>query len=105
MNPFQLVIDANFDNPIMGMTVTYRKDGQADRDVRVIARRDDEFISVNGGTSIYAKSVKFDVRTSECPDIAKGDRFVFPDGDIRVVQGLTHQDADRLIWVVDTHKA
>ena len=98
MSAFDAAIDDLFADPNMGVTVSYQG-----RPVRALVRRPDrdvEFsdITVQTGTAV------FEIQRREVPEPQAG-HIIVHDGDSFVVQGEPRQDAERLIWTLDTRPA
>lgn len=99
-NPFQLVVDANFEQ--FGVEAKYIPQYGEAFDICVIPRRSDEFIGL-GETTVQAQGILFDVRTTELKDPGNGDEIIYKE-ESYFVQNTSQPDGDRLLWLLDTYQ-
>ncbi len=89
-----------FANPIIGKPATWVPGGAAQgQSLRVILRLPDT-VTEFGAARIWSETVLADIRVSEAPSLATGDRIDI-DGISYTVQGEPLRDRERLIWTVE----
>ena len=99
MSAFAAALDALFRDPNLSTPTLYQQTGiGAERAVRVIRRSPDRMVEF-GGARLVSDSVVLDVRVSDCPELAAGDRFEIGT-EVFVVQGTPQRDRERLVWTV-----
>ena len=87
--------DANLSTPAL-----YQQAGVGvEREIRVMRRNPDRMVEF-GAARLVSDSVVLDVRISDCPELAAGDRFE-TEGEVFTVQGAPQRDRERLIWTVE----
>lgn len=97
MTAFAAALNVLFADRNLAVDALYRAGGAPpDLPVRV-QRRSPEQISDFNGASFIVETLLIDVRVSQCPTVATGDRFVIA-GEVLEVVGDPVQDADRLVW-------
>ncbi|WP_428544075.1 head-tail joining protein [Profundibacter sp.] len=91
---------ALFANPVMGKAATWFPGGTGPgQSLRVILRSPDT-VTEFGAARIWSETVIADIRVSEAPSLATGDRIDI-DGISYTVQGEPLRDRERLIWTVE----
>ena len=100
MGATDTALAALFANPVMGKAATWFPGGAGPgQSLRVILRSPDT-VSEFGAARIWSETVIADIRTSEAPSLATGDRIDI-DGISYSVQGEPQRDRERLIWTVE----
>ncbi|WP_375572645.1 hypothetical protein ABWH93_06325 [Seohaeicola saemankumensis] len=100
MTAFAAAVDLLFADPNLSTPALYQQSGiGAERGVRVMRRNPDRFVEF-GAARLVSDSVVLDVRVSDCPELAAGDRFEIG-GEIFVVQGASQRDRERLVWTLE----
>lgn len=101
---FSGMIDQLFTDPVLSRSATYLASGTSTPyTVRVISKKPDTVVEFGNGR-IHASTALFDVRCSEIPEAALGDRITV-DGKTYVVQSEPVSDRDNLVWTLDTRPA
>jgi len=91
---------ALFANPVMGKATTWVPGGTGPgQSLRVILRSPDT-VTEFGAARIWSETVIADIRVSDAPNLATGDRIDI-DGISYNVQGEPLRDRERLIWTVE----
>jgi len=89
-----------FADPNLSTTALYQQSGVGvERAVCVMRRNPDRMVEF-GAARLVSDSVVLDVRVSDCPELAAGDRFEIA-GDVFTVQGAPQRDRERLIWTME----
>ena len=89
-----------FADPNLSTTALYQQAGVGvERAVCVMRRNPDRMVEF-GAARLVSDSLVLDVRVSDCPELAAGDRFEIG-GEIFIVQGAPQRDRERLIWTVE----
>lgn len=97
---FSTVINLLFEDPHLSVPVLYLQSGNgSEQAVRVMRRGPDRLVEF-GAARLVSDSVVLDVRVSDCPELAAGDRFEIA-GEIFVVQGAPQRDRERLVSTVE----
>lgn len=80
-------------------------DGSPAFTIQIAPAAQDRLNEYQGNTSIRQEGATFEVRTAALPTPKKGDRL-FYGGKTLVVKSFRHpeNDADRIIWLLDTAK-
>lgn len=100
MTAFAIATDLLFADPNLSTPALYQHAGVGvERGIRVMRRNPDRMVEF-GAARLVSDSVVLDVRISDCPDLAAGDRFEIA-GEIFTVQGAPQRDRERLIWTVE----
>jgi hypothetical protein len=100
MTAFAAALDMLFRDPNLSTPALYQQTGVgAERAIRVMRRNPDRMVEF-GAARLLSDSVTLDVRISDCPELAAGDRFEIV-GEIFVVQGAPKRDRERLVWTVE----
>ncbi|WP_430463619.1 head-tail joining protein [Tabrizicola sp.] len=100
MTAFAAAVDLLFADPDLSTPALYQQSGiGVERAVRVMRRNPDRMVEF-GAARLVSDSVVLDVRVSDCPELAAGDRFEIA-GEISVVQGSPRRDRERLVWTVE----
>ena len=91
---------ALFANPVMGKAAIWFPGGAgAGQSLRLILRSPDT-VTEFGGARVWSETVVADIRVSEAPPLATGDKIDI-DGVSYTVQGEPVRDRERLIWTVE----
>ncbi len=89
-----------FTNPVMGKAATWFPGGAGSgQGLRLILRSPDT-VTEFGAARIWSETVIVDIRVSDAPSLATGDRIDI-DGISYTVQGEPLRDRERLIWTVE----
>jgi len=97
MTAFVAALDLLFADPNLSTPVLYQQAGiGVEHALRVMRRSPDRMVEF-GAARLVSDSVALDVRISDCPELAAGDRFEIA-GEIFVVQGTPQRDRERLVW-------
>jgi hypothetical protein len=100
MSAFVGALGVLFADPNLSIPALYQQSGVGvECKIRVMRRNPDRVVEF-GAARLVSDSVVLDVRVSDCPDLAAGDRFEIT-GEIFVVQGTPRRDRERLVWTVD----
>ena len=100
MTAFSIATDLLFADPNLSTPALYQQSGiGVERAIRVMRRNPDRMVEF-GAARLVSDSVVLDVRVSDCPELAAGDRFEIG-GEIFTVQGAPQRDRERLIWTVE----
>lgn len=100
MTAFAAAMDAIFADPNMAADAVYRVQGlPPDVPCRVIRKAPDDLTDF-GAARIRSETTQVDVRVSEVPTPAKGDRLTIG-AEVFVVQGDPLQDRERLVWTLN----
>ena len=100
MTAFAIATDLLFADPNLSTLALYQQSGiGVERTVRVMRRNPDRMIEF-GAARLVSDSMVLDVRVSDCPELAAGDRFEIA-GEIFTIQGAPQRDRERLIWTVE----
>ena len=100
MTAFAIATDLFFADPNLSTPALYQQsDVGVERGVRVMRRNPDRLVEF-GAARLVSDSVVLDVRVSDCPELAAGDRFEIA-GEIFTVQGAPQRDRERLVWTVE----
>ena len=100
MTAFAIATDLLFADPNLSTLALYQQSGiGVKRTVRVMRRNPDRMIEF-GAARLVSDSMVLDVRVSDCPELAAGDRFEIA-GEIFTVQGAPQRDRERLVWTVE----
>jgi len=100
MPAFAAAVDLLFMDPNLSTPALYQKSGiGVEHGVRVMRRNPDRMVEF-GAARLVSDSGVLDVRVSDCPELAAGDRFEIGD-EIFVVQGAPQRDRERLVWTVE----
>jgi hypothetical protein len=100
MTAFAEALGVLFGDPNLSTLALYQQSGvRVERGIRVMRRNPDRMIAF-GAARLVSDSVVLDVRVSDCPELAAGDRFEIA-GEVYVVQGAPQRDRERLIWSVE----
>ena len=100
MTAFAIATDLLFADPNLSNPALYQQSGVgSEREVRVMRRNPDRLVEF-GAARLVSDSVVLDVRVSDCPELAAGDRFEIG-GEIFVVQGSPQRDRERLVWTAE----
>lgn len=100
MTAFAIATDLLFADPNLSTLAFYQQAGVGvERGVRVMRRNPDRMIEF-GAAQLVSDSMVLDIRVSDCPELAAGDRFEIA-GEIFTVQGAPQRDRERLVWTVE----
>ena len=100
MRAFADALGVLFADPNLSTPALYQQSGiGVERGVRVMRRNPDRMVEF-GAARLVSDSVVLDVRISECPELAAGDRFEI-EGEVFTVQGAPQRDRERLIWTAE----
>ena len=100
MTAFTTALDLLFADPNLSTPALYQQTGiGVERAIRVMRRSPDRMVEF-GAARLLSDSVVLDVRVSECPELAAGDRFEIA-GEMFVVQGAPRRDRERLVWTAE----
>ena len=100
MTAFAIATDMLFADPNLSTPAIYQQVGVgAERAVRVMRRNPDRMVEF-GAARLVSDSSVLDVRISDCPELAAGDRFEIA-GEIFTVQGTPRRDRERLVWTAE----
>lgn len=100
MTAFAAALDLLFADPNLSTPALYVQMGVGPGvEIRVMRRSPDRMVDF-GAARLVSDSVVLDVRISDCPELAAGDRFEIM-GEIFVVQGTPRRDRERLVWTVE----
>ena len=100
MTAFTAALDVLFSDPNLSTPALYQQAGiGVEQAIRVMRRNPDRTVEF-GAARLISDSVVLDVRVSDCPELAAGDRFEIA-GEIFTVQGSPQSDRERLIWTVE----
>ena len=100
MSAFSAAVDVLFADPNLSTPALYQQSGVGvEHQIRVMRRNPDRIVEF-GAARLVSDSVVLDVRVSDCPELAAGDRFEIA-GEILTVQGTPQRDRERLVWTVD----
>jgi hypothetical protein len=97
---FAVALDVLLRDPNLSTSALYIPMGAGPGvEIRVMRRNLDRMVEF-GAARLVSDSVVVDVRVSDCPELAAGDRFEIA-GEIFVVQGAPQRDRERLIWTAE----
>ena len=100
MTAFAPALDLLFADPNLSTPALYVPMGIGPGvGIRVMRRSPDRMVEF-GAARLVSDSVVLDVRVSDCPELAGGDRFEIA-GEVFVVQGAPRRDRERLVWTVE----
>jgi hypothetical protein len=100
MTAFAAALGVLFDDSNLSIPALYQQSGVGtEREIRVMRRNPDRMVEF-GAARLVSDSVVLDVRISDCPELAAGDRFEIA-GEVFTVQGAPQRDRERLIWTVE----
>jgi hypothetical protein len=100
MTVFTAALDVLFMDPNLATPALYQQMGVGPVvAIRVMRRSPDRMVEF-GAARLVSDSVILDVRVSDCPALAAGDRFEI-EAEIFVVQGTPQRDRERLVWTVE----
>ena len=100
MTPFDAALEVLFTDPNLSTPALYLQSGVGvGRNIRVMRRNPDQLVEF-GSARLLSESVVLDLRVSDCPELAPGDRFEIG-AEIFVVQGAPRRDRERLIWTAE----
>ena len=100
MAAFPAAVDVLFADPNLSTPALYQQSGiGVERAVRVMRRNPDRMVEF-GAARLVSESVVLDVRVSDCPELAAGDRFEIA-GEVFTIQGAPQRDRERQIWTVE----
>ena len=100
MVAFPAAVDLLFADPNLSTPALYQQAGVGgERAIRVMHRNPDRMVEF-GAARLVSDSVVLDVRVSDCPELAAGDRFEIA-GEVFTIQGAPQRDRERLIWTVE----
>ena len=100
MTAFTAALDLLFSDPNLSTPALYQQMGIGPEVALRVMRRNPDRIVEFGAARLVSDSVVLDVRISDCPDLAAGDRFEIA-GEIFTVQGAPQRDRERLVWTVE----
>jgi hypothetical protein len=104
MSAFATALDLLFADPNLSTPALYLHMGVGPGvNIRVMGRSPDRMVEF-AAARLVSDSVVVDVRVSDCPELAAGDRFEIAE-EIFVVQGTPIRDRERLVWTVDLRLA
>jgi len=100
MTAFSAALDVLFSDPNLSTPALYQQMGIGlEVPIRVMRRSPDRMVEF-GAARLISDSVGLDVRISDCPELAAGDRFEIG-AEIFVVQGTPQRDRERLVWTAE----
>lgn len=100
MSAFAAAIGLIFADPNMAVDALWLPGGTPPgAPIRAIRKAPDE-VTRFGGAQVWSETVRVDVRVSEVPAPAPGDRIVIA-GETFEVQGEPLRDRERLVWTLD----
>jgi hypothetical protein len=100
MTAFVTALDLLFADPNLSTPALYVPMGVGPGvEIRVMRRSPDRMVEF-GAAWLVSDSVVLDVRISDCPELATGDRFEIA-GEVFVAQGAPRRDRERLVWTVE----
>jgi len=100
MTAFAQALDVVFVDPNLSTPALYHQAGiGVEQALRVMRRSPDRMVEF-GAARLVSDSVVLDVRISDCPDLAAGDRFEIG-GEIFLVQGTPQRGRERLVWTAE----
>ena len=100
MTAFHAALDALFADPNLVTPALYQQAGVgAEVAIRVMRRSPDRMVEF-GTARLVSDSMVLDIRVTDCPDLAAGDRIEIA-GEIFAVQGAPQRDRERLVWTAE----
>ena len=100
MGSTDIALAALFANPVMSKSATWFPGGAGSgQSLRLILGSPDT-VTEFGAARVWSETVVADIRMSEAPTLATGDR-IDVDGISYTVQGEPVRDRERLIWTVE----
>ena len=100
MTAFHAALDVLFGDPNLSTPALYQQMSiGSEVPIRVMRRSPDRMVEF-GAARLVSDSVVLDVRVSDCPDLAAGDRIEIA-GEIFAVQGTPQRDRERLVWTAE----
>ena len=100
MTAFTAALAVLFTDPNLSTPALYQQMGIGPEvAIRVMRRSPDRMVEFSAAR-LVSDSVVLDVRISDCPELAAGDRFEIA-GEIFVVQGTPQRDRKRLVWTAE----
>jgi hypothetical protein len=100
MSAFAAALDVLFRDPNLSTPALYQQTGiGVEQAIRVMRRSPDRMVEF-GAARLVSDSIVLDVRVSDCPELAAGDRIEIA-GEVFVVQGAPQRDRERLVWTVE----
>jgi len=100
MTAFTAALNVLFSDPNLSTLALYQQMGIGPEvAIRVMRRSQDRMVEF-GAARLVSDSVVLDVRISDCPELAAGDRFEIG-AEIFVVQGALQRDRERLVWTAE----
>jgi hypothetical protein len=89
-----------FANPVMARSATWYPGGAGPGQPLQVILRAPDTITEFGAARIWSETVVADIRVTEAPNLASGDRIDI-DGTSYTVQGEPARDRERLIWTAE----
>jgi hypothetical protein len=100
MTAFTAALDVLFSDPNLSAPALYQQVGIGPEvAIRVMRRSPDRMVEF-GAARLVSDSVVLDVRISDCPELAAGDRLEIG-AEIFLVQGTPKRDRERLVWTAE----
>ena len=100
MTAFHAALDVLFGDPNLSTPALYQQMSiGSEVPIRVMRRSPDRMVEF-GAARLVSDSVVLDVRVSDCPELAAGDRIEIA-GEIFAVQGTPQRDRERLVWTAE----
>jgi hypothetical protein len=106
MSAFAAATNVLFADANVSASASYRAGGVGGVPVRVIVQRPDVMSDFNSGRFVSDVTL-IDVRVSDCPDLAPGDRFMVnpaTDPVLYEIVGAPVRDALRLVWKAEARE-
>ena len=100
MTAYTAALDVLFSDPNLSTPALYQQAGIGVEQAIRLMRRSPDRMAEFGVARLVSDSVVLDVRVSDCPELAAGDRFEIA-GEIFVVQGAPQRDRERLVWTAE----
>ncbi len=100
MTAFAQALDVLFSDPNLSTPALYQQAGiGVEQALRVTRRSPDRMVEF-GAARLVSDSMVLDVRITDCPELAAGDRFEIA-GEVFIVQGAPQRDRERLVWTAE----
>ena len=100
MTVFTAALDALFMDPNLSTPALYQQAGVGvEVAIRVMRRSPDRMVEFSAAR-LVSDSLVVDIRVSDCPELAAGDRIEIA-SEIFAVQGTPQRDRERLVWTAE----
>ena len=100
MTAFAEALGVLFSDPNLSTPALYQQAGIGPEVAFRVMRRSPDRMLEFGATRLVSDSVVLDVRISDCPELAAGDRLEIG-AEIFLVQGTPKRDRERLVWTAE----